>query len=361
MSLAPILRLYEIKTFHGGKMKINTSSLGLAIILGLLLIPAARLNGATAGLDYYKGKVITYIVATKPGGGYDAYARLIGKYMQKYIPGSTVVIKNVPGAGHIIGANETFLAKPDGLTIGTFNTGLIYSQIVGQEGVKFDLTKFSFIGKATSEPRILVVTKNTPYKTMKEFMESKQPIKLGTAGVGSLAHNETLIFIAATGDHQVKPIPGYPGNDLGMGMLRGEVQGTIGSYDGLLYNMMKNGDVRVLMQFTSRKFKDLPNVPTTMDLKLSEKGKKLLALVGHIGEIGRLTAAPPKVPADRLAVLRDAYKKALTDPELIKEGKKVGFELDPLYGDDVSKVVNEALNQPQDNLALLKQIIKIEE
>jgi len=343
------------------KMKSKTSAASLAAISILLLTGVTRVNAATPGLDYFKGKIINYIVATKPGGGYDAYARLIGKYMQKYIPGSTIVIKNVPGAGHIIGANETFLAKPDGLTIGTFNTGLIYSQIVGQEGVKFDLTKFSFIGKATSEPRILVVTKNTPYKTMKEFMEAKQTIKLGTAGVGSLAHNETLIFIAATGAQQIKPIPGYPGNDLGMGMLRGELQGTIGSYDGLLYSLMKSGDVRVLMQFTSRKFKDLPNVPMTTELKLSDKGKKLLGLVGHIGEIGRLTAAPAQVPADRLAVLREAYKKALTDPDLIKEGKKVGFELDPLYGDEVSKVVKEALNQPADNLALLKQIIKIEE
>jgi len=71
------------------------------------------------GRRFYKGKVINYIVSTKPGGGYDAYARIIGKYMQKYIPGVTVIVKNIPGAGNIIGANEIYLAKPNGLTIGT--------------------------------------------------------------------------------------------------------------------------------------------------------------------------------------------------------------------------------------------------
>ncbi len=128
---------------------------------------------AAPDLDFYKGKVINYIVATKPGGGYDAYARVIGKYMQKYLPGATIIVKNIPGAGHIIGANETYLAKPDGLTMGTFNNGLIYSQIVGFQGIKFDLAKYSWIGKASNEVRVFIVGLNTPYKTFKDILESK--------------------------------------------------------------------------------------------------------------------------------------------------------------------------------------------
>ncbi|MFH1077639.1 MAG: tripartite tricarboxylate transporter substrate-binding protein [Pseudomonadota bacterium] len=108
-------------------------------------------------------------MATKPGGAYDAYARLIGKYMQKYLPGSTIIVKNLPGAGHIIGANETYLAKSDGLTIGTFNTGLIYSQIVGQTGIRFDLGKYNWIGKANAEPRVFIVSIKSPYKSIKGF------------------------------------------------------------------------------------------------------------------------------------------------------------------------------------------------
>src|SRR5690242_21888590 len=105
---------------------------------------------AQDGVDFYKGKTVTYIVATAPGGGYDLYGRLVAEYMQKYLPGSTFVVKNVPGAGHLIGANTIYASKADGLTLGTFNTGLIYNQLIGREGVRFDLTKMAWIGKAAS-------------------------------------------------------------------------------------------------------------------------------------------------------------------------------------------------------------------
>src|SRR5262244_2558755 len=95
-----------------------------AIFTALVLLLSAPAWAASA--DMFKGKTITYIVATSPGGGYDTYGRMIALYMQKYLPGSRIIVKNVPGAGNIIGANEIYAARPDGLTIGMFNTGLIY-------------------------------------------------------------------------------------------------------------------------------------------------------------------------------------------------------------------------------------------
>jgi len=316
------------------------------------------LHAASPALDFYKSKVVDYIVATTPGGGYDAYARLIGRYMQKYILGSTIIVKNVPGAGHIVGANETYFAKPDGLTIGTFDKGLIISQLIGLKGVRFDMGRFSYIGKATSEPRIMVVSKKSPYKTIKEFMESKETIRMGTSGVGSSAHNETLIFIAATGAKHLKAVAGYPGNDLNMAIMRGDVAATINSYDNL-YNFIREGEARVLLKFTKKNITGLDNanLPTVWDIITSEKGRRLLAIIAQLGEIGRLTTAPPNVSADRLAVLRDAYKTALTDPKLIEEGRKEGFEFEPGYGDDVLKLVKDALNQSAENVALLKEIL----
>jgi len=204
------------------------------VIMAMLILsfagPAAALS---PDVGFYKGKVINYIVSTKPGGGYDAYARIIGKYMQKYIPGVTVIVKNIPGAGNIIGANEIYLAKPNGLTIGTFNTGLIYSQIVGSQGIKFDLAKYSWIGKASSQTRVLVVSVNTPYKTFKDLMETKEPVKMSASGVGTSDYNDVLLVAAATGAN-LKVIPGYMGRENEMAMLRGEVAGQLGSYTGLL-------------------------------------------------------------------------------------------------------------------------------
>ena len=108
---------------------------------------------AQTGTAFFKGKGTTYIVATAPGGGYDLYGRLVAQYLQKYLPGSTVIVKNIPGAGNIVGTNTLYASRADGLTIGTFNIGLIYAQMIGREGMRFDLTKMSWIGKASSDPR----------------------------------------------------------------------------------------------------------------------------------------------------------------------------------------------------------------
>ncbi len=336
------------------KMKTFVAATTAALISSFVNTAAA----ANPDLDFYKGKVVNYIVATKPGGGFDAYARLIGKYMQKYIPGSTIIIKNLPGAGHIIGANETYLAKPDGLTIGTFNTSLIYSQIVGSAGIRFDLDKYSWIGKASSEQRVLVASIKSPYKNFKDVIESKTPVKLACSGVGSAAYQETLMVAAATGAN-IEAIPGYAAREGEMAMMRGEVTGQIGSYVGLM-SFIQAKEGRVLLQIGGKKHKDLKNVPSVMDIKLSPQGKKLMALITVTGDLARLTAAPPNVPSGRLQALRDAYRKALTDPQLIIDGEKMLLDFDPAFGEDVHKGVMDAVRQPAENVALLKKIIKVD-
>src|SRR5690348_18440691 len=140
------------------------------------LLPAAAW---AADADFYKGKTLTMVVATGPGGGYDTYARLVSKYLDGQLPGVTVVIRNVPGAGHIIGANMIYGAKPDGLTIGTFSTGLMYAQIVGQNGIRFDLGKMSWIGKASTDPRVLITGTNSEFKTFQDIKTAKRDVKLG--------------------------------------------------------------------------------------------------------------------------------------------------------------------------------------
>src|SRR5436189_6448895 len=115
--------------------------------------------------------------------------------MQKYLPGSTFVVKNVPGAGHLVGTNSIYASRPDGLTIGTFNTGLIYNQLVSLEGVRFDLTKMSWIGKAGSDPRVVLIAAQSPIKTFADLQAAKGPVNFATAGVGSASYVETVIML----------------------------------------------------------------------------------------------------------------------------------------------------------------------
>jgi tripartite-type tricarboxylate transporter receptor subunit TctC len=329
------------------------------VVLFLSLATTLYAAPAPADINFYKGKLVTYIVATKPGGGYDLYARLLSKYLKKYLPGSTVIVKNIPGAGHIIGANETYFAKPNGLTIGTFNTGLIYAQILGQEGIKFDLEKFSWVGKASSETRVIIVGLKTPYKSIKDVIESKEIIKMATSGAGSQDYNETTILSVLL-PAKFQLIPGYGGSETDMALLRGEVQGINGSYTGNL-SLINTKEVRIVLKYGGEgKIPVLANVPHLSSLNISPKYNSFVALLNSISALGRLTAAPPGVPAGRLEVLRDAYKKAVNDPALLQEVKKVGLDIDPGYGSDVQKNIHDAIHQPEENLKLLKQIIKIQ-
>ena len=323
-----------------------------AALLGSAL-PAA---GSQSDVDFFKGKVLTYIVATKPGGGYDTYARLIGKHLEKHL-GVTVVIKNVPGAGHIIGANQLYAAKPDGLTIGTFNTGLIIAQIVNQPGIKFDLRKFTYVGKAASDARVIYVGAKAPHKNFQDALKAKQLI-LGSSGVGASDYNEALMLGEAFG-LPVKVITGYVGKEAELAILRGEIDGQVQSYSSI-ESYIKTGQGRVLLQIADKKHPELANVPLASDI-VPAKGKKLVDLiVATSSSLQRLTVAPPGVPAGRLQALIAAYKATLSDPQLLAETDKAQLPIEPLYGEEVGQLINHALDQPADNLALLKRIIKME-
>jgi tripartite-type tricarboxylate transporter receptor subunit TctC len=249
---------------------------------------------AQQGADFYKGKTVNYIVATAPGGGYDTYGRLVAEYMQKYLPGSTFVVRNMPGAGHVVGTNAIFASRPDGLTIGTFNTGLIYNQLIGLEGVRFDLTKMSWIGKAASDPRVFVVSQQSGINSFDDLRNSKTPVNMATAGVGSASYVETMMLANAL-RLPTKVLTGYNGSDDQLAMRRGEIQATIASRS-------------TYEQFVQNGF-----------------GK-----------------------------LRTAYRKAMEDKELQEKAGKLERPVDPAYGEDVAKLVAEALDQTPDTIQTLK-------
>jgi tripartite-type tricarboxylate transporter receptor subunit TctC len=250
-------------------------------VLGAVVLAAATPSQAQQGADFFNGKTVTYIVSTAPGGGYDTYGRLVAEYMQKHLPGSTIVVKNMPGAGHVIGANAIFASRPDGLTIGTFNTGLIYNQLIGLEGVKFDLTKMSWIGKASSDPRVVVMAQQSPVKTFQELMVQKTPINMGTAGVGSASYVET-VMLTNTLRLPAKPVTGYNGSEDQLALRRGEISGVVASRS-TYEQFVKNGYGRFIAQIGGGE-KDVPQLASLVS---DPAAKRLIALIQSQGDIAR--------------------------------------------------------------------------
>lgn len=305
-------------------------------------------------LAFYNGKTVEFIVATKAGGGYDTYARLIAPYLQKYLPGSTVLVKNVPGAGHIIGANTIFNAKPDGLTLGTFNKGLIMSQIAGLEGIKFDLNKFTWLGDASTESRAFVVSVKTPYNTIDDL--KKAPVvKMASAGVGSASHSDALLLSNIFG-FKVKMISGYQGQEADLAMMRGEIDGQVGAYDSMR-SLLENKESRAILVIGRNKIKGLESVPLLSECAPADR-KAIADLMNTQAWLARPLAATPGIPEGRAKVLREAIKKSLSDPELLEKAKQAKLTVDYVSGEDVAKLVSGALNQPPDIIEMVKETVK---
>ncbi len=320
-------------------------------VAALLLAACARDGGDGADGNFYDGRTIAYIVATDPGGGYDAYARLIGKYMQKYMPVDNIIIKNTPGAGHLVGANTLHRSRANGLTIGTFNMGLIYGQLLGKAGMAFDLRELEWVGKAAGEPRSIVVSENCAIKTIDDLLAADEPVKFGSAGLGSASWSDMMLLADAL-DLNVEIVPGFEGNEGEMSMMRGEICAIFGSTSSFK-NFVDSGYGHLILSVGD----PIEGVPSATDVVSTERGERLVAIINALAQLGRVTAAPPGTPPERLEELRAAYQKALKDPELLAEAERLGLPIKARYGDEVAALVAGALNQTPESVAMIRKAI----
>ena len=334
----------------------------LNLIMPVLAAAVVALPGAgaqAAEADYYKGKTVTYIVATGAGGGFDFYGRLVAKHMQGNLPGSTFVVRNMPGAGHRLGTNYIYKSKPNGLTLGTFSSVLVMTQIVGSKGVRFDLAKMNFLGKASISQQSVLVNAKLPYRSIAEVVNSGKVLKMATGGPGS-----GRWFMAKIAESSLKTkfrmIPGYTGPDAHLAMMRGEIDVMMGSVESNAAIADTNPPrARHLAIYSTKRLAKYPNVPTAYELIKDPDQKQLAQLITTIGEVWRVTAVPPGLPAGRLALLRSAYKKSLQDPKLLALAKTAKRHIVPMYGADVDRAMRSALNVSPKVLKLLKDAITV--
>ncbi|HKX18439.1 MAG TPA: tripartite tricarboxylate transporter substrate-binding protein [bacterium] len=311
--------------------------------------------GDDAGAAFYRDKTVTVIVATKPGGGYDTYGRLLARSMAKYLPGSTFTVRNVPGAGHIIGANEVYAAKPDGLTIGTFNKGLIIAQITETRGIRFDMAKFEWLGVPDSEPRVWITAKQSPVKSFRDVLSGARVVTVSSNGVGSEDYQDYVFLENIFGLRDLKVVTGYQGNDVDLALLRGEVDGKVGALSSV-QPLIRNEGARVILVIGRRPVADFPDAPVLA--QTAPKGREALVdIMISQAELGHPFGAPPGVPADRLLALRRAFGQALADPDLRAVAAQAGLVINPLDAAETTRLVTRATHPPADVAGLIRRVL----
>jgi tripartite-type tricarboxylate transporter receptor subunit TctC len=318
----------------------------------LLSAPAAH-AAANPDADFFRGKTITYIIATAPGGGYDTYGRLLVRFMEKHMPGTRIIVRNVPGAGNIIGTNTIYVARPDGLTFGNFNNGLIYSQMLKLPGVRFDLSKMSWIGKMASEGRTLVLANNSGLDSVEDLITAPETIRLASSGIGAASDIETRMLQKML-RMNVRLITNLEGSETQLSMLRGEVAGVLEAASSN-EDFVRNGSGRFVLA-AAGEHSGVPGVPNARNYVRNPDHLRLLDLVEMIAQVGRPSAGPPGIPPGRLAVLRDAFMKAVNDPELRAQARNIRIPIEPLPGDQVQQKVMAILAQPPQVVSLLREM-----
>ncbi|MEW6670654.1 MAG: tripartite tricarboxylate transporter substrate-binding protein [Thermodesulfobacteriota bacterium] len=297
----------------------------LTLIISLVLMMTLAAAAASDAAPFYDGKVITVIVSTKPGGGYDWYARIVAQYMQKYLPGSTFIVKNIPGGGHIIGVNTLYKSKPNGLTIGTFNRAVGLTQVVGSKGVKFDFTKMSWLGSPCTELYAYIVNPKM-FKNIDDVLKADK-IRLAAEGLGSVSYVNPLMLYQALGQSNYSISTGYSGAEMEMALIRGEADGIWGSV-GSRSAIITGGEGRAVLLVGREKPPELKDVPFIEDVLKKDSQKPVAKLLRGIQLVGRPFAGPPGIPEDRLKILREAFEKACKDPEALAIAKKADKAMD---------------------------------
>ena len=323
---------------------------------------------AFAQADFYKGKTITVYIGTTPGALYDQWGRILAMHMVKHIPGRPdVVVQNMPGAGHMIAANYIYnVAKPDGFTMGAINAGLYFEQLIGRAEVKFDWTKYAWIGNATKSPQVLYMRADSPFKTIDDVRSAKEPPKCGTTGLGNMG-NLVPKLLEETVSAKFNMVSGYQGgNEIDLAVERGEIQCRSLSTEAYFsrepfLTWRKNGFSRELVQGGRARIEKLANVPTIYELldkyKTPEPGRRLATALLASGEFHRPYMAPPKMPAEVVKTLRDAFNKTMKDPEFLAETKKKRLDIDATTGEEVEALTKEAMSQPKDVIDTLKKLM----
>ncbi len=341
-----------------------------AQLIGLLcfLLSFAGSFKLHAQASFYQGKTIRLIIGSSAGGGYDLWPRFIAPYLTRYIPGKPEIIpQNMPGAGGIVAANYLYnVAKPDGLTLGAFNPALYFDQLIKRGEVKFDWVRFTWIGSPEQNEILHFIRSDAPYKTIEDLRNAKEPARCGSSGTGTTGHYVPRLLEEVLGI-KTHIVDGYQGGaEIDIAIERNEVvcwSPLVATYFGRdpYKRWHKSGFTRVVLQTGAKRDARLKDVPTLNELmqqyKTSESGKRLAKVVLTAATLGRPISAPPGVTSQRTKILREAYNKALKDPELLAEAARRNWEVTPLTGEELDQHAKEVVGQPPEVIERMKWVL----
>ena len=317
----------------------------------LALSAAAR---AETPAEFYKGKTVTIITSTGVGGTYDFVARMVSRHMPRHLPGNpTIVVQNMPGGGNVLATNFMYnIAPKDGTTIATIHNAMPLHQVLDGRGVRYDAGKFNWLGSTGADNEVVFAWHTAGIKSIADVM--RREVVLGGTGAGS------GIVIIPTAMNNVlgtrfKIVTGYKSSEeINLALQRGEVHARAFSF-GSIWSQhpewLKEGTIVVLAQAGRVREKHLPDAPLLTELTQDDQQRTVLKLISASAGLGQPYIAPPDVPADRLAALRQALAATLADEAFLAEAARQRIEIEPMSAEETTRVVIDTIEAPSEIVA----------
>ena len=335
-----------------------------ALALAASSMLSAGLAQADPVEDFYKGKTIQFIIRSKAGGGgYDSYARLLGRHIGNHIPGNPRVLPvNMPGGGGIVAANYVARVAPkDGTVLTIVSQGIATDQALSlNKSLQVDLRDFNWVGNMSDANQVLAIWHTSKTKSLDDAM--KRDTTIGTTQAGSISQQLTAVYNNILGT-RLKIVFGYPdGHDVDMAMERGEVEGRgtnpWASYMAVSPHYVRDKLITPIIQVGLKKDPALPDVPLLRDLAKTPADSQVLEFMSKAVAVGRPIATTPGVPRERVEALRRAFDETLRDPEFIREAALERSDISAMTGEQLASLIKDLIESPDEIKAKVRVAIQ---
>src|SRR3954463_8094450 len=309
-----------VMVFAGAFVRPSIAAGGMA----LAILPSAAQSSIE---DHFRGKTLTVIIPTTPGGDRMTNAAPLMRFIGRHIPGNPNLVPNfMPGAGGAVGMNYLQSVAPrDGLTIATPLAPVVMAQVTGEKTVKYDVSKMSWIGRTADSTQVLYVWQTVDVRTLDDLKAKK--VTIGSTGATSASTIIPYVMNYALGT-KMQVILGYSGSAaFNLAVQRGETEGALTTWNNVANNhadQVREKKIRVLFQVSLTRFKDLPDVPLAIELANNDDDRALMEFMSSAAELGQSFIAPPDVPNEIVKVLRRAFDATMTDPEYLRLSQQMG-------------------------------------
>jgi tripartite-type tricarboxylate transporter receptor subunit TctC len=334
-----------------------------AIVLAGSLTSAAQAQSAE---EFFRGKKdLNLITSSAVGGGYDSYSRLLAHHMSKYLPGNpTIVVQNMLGGGGIRAANYIYNVAPrDGTTFGLIDRGMPTAPLLyaDKSQARFDAVKFTWIGSVMRETGMGVLSARSAVASIEDART--HPMFFGATGPETDPAMYTRLVNDLIGT-KIKVINGYKGQpEEFQAMEKGELDGLFmsgwsGPGQAYVRDQIGKGQMRLLIQMAPTRDPQQMGTPTILDLVSAPQDRQIVELVLDRTALGRPIVAPPDTPADRVSLLRAAFRQAIEDPELRSDARTLSLPIDPIFGEEAQIIIQRLYRSPPEVVERTRKIVQ---